>query len=91
MKFELYCASGFRGEEVWNCGRTDGRRTNAGVTGILLAHPWAFGSGELIMAFGTEIPTAESHPMVENWLLGSKTVGKHDWTVPHIVQRKDDL
>ena len=35
-------------------GRTDGRttddrrRTDAGVTGILLAHPRAFGSGELI-------------------------------------------
>ena len=30
-------------------GRTtdDRRRTDAGVTGILLAHPWAFGSGEL--------------------------------------------
>ena len=27
-------------------GRTDGRTDN-GVTGILLAHPWAFGSGEL--------------------------------------------
>ena len=27
--------------------RTDGRRTDDGVTGILLAHPWAFGSGEL--------------------------------------------
>ena len=27
----------------------DGRRTpDAGVTGILLAHQWAFGSGELI-------------------------------------------
>ena len=26
----------------------DRRRTDAGVTGILLAHPWAFGSGELI-------------------------------------------
>ena len=25
----------------------DGRRTDAGVTGILLAHQWAFGSGEL--------------------------------------------
>ena len=25
----------------------DGRRTDAGVTGILLAHPRAFGSGEL--------------------------------------------
>ena len=28
---------------------TDGRRTDAGVTGILLAHPLAFGSGELII------------------------------------------
>ena len=29
-------------------GRTDDRRrTDAGVTGILLAHPQAFGSGEL--------------------------------------------
>ena len=25
----------------------DGRTTDDGVTGILLAHPWAFGSGEL--------------------------------------------
>ena len=30
-------------------GRTDGRRTtDAGVTGILIAHLGAFGSGELI-------------------------------------------
>ena len=28
-------------------GRTDDGRTDGGVTGILLAHPWAFGSGEL--------------------------------------------
>ena len=28
--------------------RTDGRRTDDGVTGILIAHPGAFGSGELI-------------------------------------------
>ena len=41
MKFEFDWPSGFR--DVWNCGRT----TDAGVTGILLAHPWAFGSGEL--------------------------------------------
>ena len=27
---------------------TEDGRTDAGVTGILLAHPWAFGSGELI-------------------------------------------
>ena len=32
-------------------GRTDGRRTtDAGVTGILIAHLRAFGSGELITA-----------------------------------------
>ena len=48
MNFEFNWSSGFRGEDVWNRGRTDGRRTDAGVTGILLAHPWAFGSGELI-------------------------------------------
>ena len=30
-------------------GRTDGRTTDAGVTGILIAHLGAFGSGELIM------------------------------------------
>ena len=29
-------------------GRTDDGRTDDGVTGILLAHPRAFGSGELI-------------------------------------------
>ena len=28
-------------------GWSDDGRTDAGVTGILLAHPWAFGSGEL--------------------------------------------
>ena len=28
-------------------GRTDGRTTEAGVTGILIAHLGAFGSGEL--------------------------------------------
>ena len=40
MKFEFDWLSGFRGEDVCNCGQTDGRRTtDAGVTGILLAHP----------------------------------------------------
>ena len=42
MKFEFDWPSGFRGEDVGNCGRKDGRtdrrRTDAGVTGILLAH-----------------------------------------------------
>ena len=33
-------------------GRTDdGRTTDAGVTGILIAHLRAFGSGELIMIY----------------------------------------
>ena len=30
-------------------GRTDGRRTDGGVTGILIAHLRAFGSDELII------------------------------------------
>ena len=41
-EFEFNWPSGFRGEDVWKCWRTDDRRT-----GILLAHPWAYGSGEL--------------------------------------------
>ena len=53
IKYELNWSSGFRGEDVWKCWRTDGcwgRMTDrARVTGILLAHPWAFGSGELKM------------------------------------------
>ena len=36
-------SSGFRGDDVWKCCRT----TDDGVIGILLANPWAFGSGEL--------------------------------------------
>ena len=48
MKYEFNWPSSFRGEDVWKCWRTtDGRTTDAGVTGILLAHQWAFGSGEL--------------------------------------------
>ena len=31
----------------WTDRRTDGRRTDDGVTGILLVHPRAFGSDEL--------------------------------------------
>ena len=42
MKFEFNWPSSFRGD-VWKCWQTD-----AGVTGILIAHPWAEeGSGEL--------------------------------------------
>ena len=43
--YEFNWPSGFR-EDVWKCWQTD-----AGVTGILLAHPWAFGSGELKKLF----------------------------------------
>ena len=43
MKFEFNWPSGFRGEDVWKCWRTDD-----GVIGILIAHPGAFDSGELI-------------------------------------------
>ena len=40
MKFESNLPSGIRGEDVRNCGRpADGRGTDAGVTGILLAQP----------------------------------------------------
>ena len=49
MKYEFNWPSSYRGD-VWKCWRTtDGRTMDAGVTGILLAHQWAFGSGELIM------------------------------------------
>ena len=38
-------------------GQTDGRRTtDAGVTGILLAHLRAFGSGELKSGWGKSTP-----------------------------------
>ena len=52
MKFELNWRkwpSGSRGEDVWKCSLTDDGRTDTGVIGILLAHPWAFGSGVLKM------------------------------------------
>ena len=42
MNFPFNWPNGFRGDVwKWKCWRTDR------VTGILLAHPWAFGSGEL--------------------------------------------
>ena len=40
MKGEFNWPSGFRGVDVWKCWQMD-----ATVIGILLAHPWAFGSG----------------------------------------------
>ena len=65
MKFEFNWPSGFRGEDVWKCWRTtddrrqttdDGRTTDDGVTGILIAHLGAFGSGELIMKTSVSYP-----------------------------------
>ena len=47
MKFEFNWPSGLRREDVWKCWWTDKRQTGTGVTGILLAQPWAFCSGEL--------------------------------------------
>ena len=38
-------------------GRTDGRTTDAGVTGILIAHLGAFGSGELKIKITTKTST----------------------------------
>ena len=65
-EFEFNWPSGFRGEDVCNCGRTDDGRTDTGVTGILLAHPSAFGSGELIITLnlyidGTNIDREEKN------------------------------
>ena len=62
MKYEFNWPSSFRGEDVWKCWRTtDGRTTDAGVTGILLAHQWAFGSGELKSK--GDIVIASVHPL----------------------------
>ena len=50
IKFDFDWSSGFGEEDVWNCGRrrTDGRTTDGRQSkGILKAHQWAFGSGEL--------------------------------------------
>ena len=47
MKFEFNWPSGLRRRRCLKM-LTDGRQTDAGVTGILIAHLGAFGSGELI-------------------------------------------
>ena len=62
MKFEFNWPKGFRGEDVWKCWRTD-RRTDDRVTGILLAHPWAFGSGELKI----RVPISEALLYMLDW------------------------
>ena len=44
---------------------TDGRRTDAGVTGILIAHLRAFGSGELINGLvSNTVNDGENHKMM---------------------------
>ena len=49
MKYEFNWPSNFREEDVRKCWQTtNGRTSDAGVIGILLAHQWAFGSGELM-------------------------------------------
>ena len=56
----------FRGEDVWNCGQM-----NAGLTGILLAHPWAFSSGEQTRAkrsaFSQQMTTRQQQPNAKAW------------------------
>ena len=51
MKFLVQLAQQFQRRRclkmLTDDGRTDGQTTDAGVTGILLAHLGAFGSGEL--------------------------------------------
>ena len=49
-------------------GRTDGRMTDAGVTGILIAHLGAFGSGELITNDNQTDP--DRVQLVSRWDLG---------------------
>ena len=63
MKFEFNWPSGFRGD-VWKCWRTD-----AGVTGILIAHLGAFGSGEL--KSDMDIDTKKNCPGFANKHAGS--------------------
>ena len=45
MKFEFNWPSGFSEKKMFE--NVDGRTTDAGVIGILIAHLGAFGSGEL--------------------------------------------
>ena len=82
MKYEFNWPSSFRGEDVWKCWRTtDGRTTDAGVTGILLAHQWAFGSGELKISikllclyFGAAFAAPNKGTVILYWFRSLSTV-----------------
>ena len=57
--------------------RTDGRTTDAGVTGILLAHLRAFGSGELKKHYVVSFQKSSLDGMVQNmcsdWKIAKKS------------------
>ena len=60
MKFGCDRPSSFRGEVVWNCGRTDdGRTTDDGrrttEPAYTISSPGAFGSGELKMLWNSKV------------------------------------
>ena len=74
MKFEFDWPSGLRGEDVWKCWRTDDGRTDDRVTGILLAHPWAFGSGELkIKSRSPNLNLVKIQSLVQKIMYGNET------------------
>ena len=91
MKYEFNWPSSFRGEDVWKCwrttdGRTDGRTTDAGVTGILLAHQWAFGSGELKSDGDIAIPSVRRtcYLLLNHWTKSNQiwcVCCSHEWGV----------
>ena len=89
MKYEFNWPSSFRGEDVWKCWQTtddgrrttdDGRTTDAGVTGILLAHQWAFGSGELKSGSPTS-KKLESHQFVHTVYLFHFIRKRYIWLI----------
>ena len=65
---------------------TDDGRTDAGVTGILLAHPWAFGPGELIIL--NEVKMWKFWPCVVFWpeIKTSKEKTSSHWTTTNGTQ-----
>ena len=67
--YEFNWPSGFR-EDFWKCWQ-DRWRTNAGVTGILLAHQWALGSGELktLKKIMKLQPVIDANMLRKKWIL----------------------